>query len=260
MPSLLRDVLHDLRLAVAFMTRLPVGHVEAGAGGVARCLRVVPLVGAVIGAVLGGLYWLLVTAGAPPLAAAAIVFLASAALTGALHEDGMADVADSMGGYTRERRLEIMKDSRVGAFGALAVAGGLLVKSACLAALPGPLAVAALAACGALGRGPMAALSRWTPLARREGLAGAAGRPPLHVALTALALAAAIAALALPRPWLLPAFAATALTALAARWFCLRHIGGYTGDALGFAEQLTVIVLLLLFAMLAAADPLAAAS
>lgn len=248
-------LVQDLRLGAAFLTRIPMGHMDPASSNVSRCLRVIPLIGALIGALTGLVYVVLAQAGVPTLAAAAVAFLASAMLTGALHEDGMADVADSLGGYTRERRLEIMRDSRIGTFGGLALIFGAIAKVTALSSLPLPLAVPALAACGALGRGLMASLSRWTPQARTDGLASAAGRPSWHVAITAGLLACVLAALLLPHAWLAPALGVTILSAMAVRFLAMQQVGGYTGDVLGCAEQTTEIALLLLFAALASNVP-----
>ncbi len=248
-PPILLELRDDLRLAAGFLTRIPAGGVDRP--DVARCLRVFPVIGALIGVATGLVYLALVRAGVPLLAAGAIAFLASAMLTGALHEDGLADMADGLGGYTRERRLEIMRDSRIGTFGALALVFSAIARVTALAALPPAIAIPTLAACGALGRASPAAISRWTPQARKDGLASAAGRPGLHVVVMAVFAALVIAAVCLPKTWFVAAIAATILSALAVRWLAMRQLGGYTGDVLGCAEQVTEVSLLLLFAAMA---------
>ncbi len=111
--------IRDLRTATAFMTRLPVGAPEGG--DLAAACWAFPVAGLLIGAIAGGLLAAAWTFGAPPLVAALLALAAMAALTGALHEDGLADTADGLGGGSPERKLEIMRDSRVGAFGVLAL-------------------------------------------------------------------------------------------------------------------------------------------
>lgn len=249
MNAMARAFLDDLLLAASFLTRVPV-RVSA-TPDMARCLRAFPLIGALIGAAMAMVYLGLAKAGVPALAAAAIAFLAHAMLTGAMHEDGMADMADSLGGYTPERRLDIMRDSRIGTFGALALVFGGIAKVTALAALPLGLALPALMACGAMARATPAAISRWTPQARKDGLASAAGRPKLHVVVTAILLALVIAALCLPRAWFVGGVLVVIASALAVRWLAMRQLGGYTGDVLGCAEQVAEIALLLLFAALA---------
>lgn len=246
---ILLELRDDFQVAAGFLTRIPAGAVDRP--DIARCLRVFPVIGALIGVATALVYLGLARAGVPLPAAAAIAFLASAMLTGALHEDGLADMADGLGGYTRERRLEIMRDSRIGTFGALALVFSAIARVSALIALPLPMAIPVLAACGALGRMAPAAISRWTPQARRDGLASSAGRPELHVVVSAVIAALVIAALCLPKAWFVAAIAVTLASALAVRWLALRLLGGYTGDVLGCAEQVAEMALLLLFAAMA---------
>ena len=110
----------SLRWAWAFLTRLPGGAHPGDDRELGRSVPWFPIVGAILGALSGTVYWALHGPLGAPLAAVLAV-AASAAATGGLHEDGLADTADALGGATRERRLEIMKDSRVGVFGAMAL-------------------------------------------------------------------------------------------------------------------------------------------
>ena len=192
--------------------------------------------------------------GLPPLLAAALALAVSMRVTGAFHEDGLADTADGFGGgRTRERKLDIMKDSRIGTFGGAALVVSILARAAALAALlearGWPAAAAAWLMLGAVTR-----LVALTPLvllppARDEGAAWAAARPgPAALALGAgLAIALAFAAAA---PGGLSARAtALALVAALACGFALtamarRHIGGQTGDVAGAAEQTAEIAML----------------
>src|ERR1700738_1308254 len=120
------DWINDLRLATALLTRVPMPHPDgAMPAGLARAQRAFPLVGAMIGLVVGlaDLSWLAI--GIPPLAAATLALGASAALTGALHEDGLADVGDGFGGgRDRAAKLSIMRDSRLGTHRAICLLGG----------------------------------------------------------------------------------------------------------------------------------------
>jgi adenosylcobinamide-GDP ribazoletransferase len=233
----------DLAVALSLLTRLPVplDHARAGARAGAAAWAY-PLVGALVGATTGGAYAALAALGAAPGLAAAAALAAGLLLTGALHEDGLADVADGFGGgFTPERRLEIMRDSRHGTYGVAALTLALLAKWSLLAALSGPEAVAALAAAAALGRAVMGPALRWTPPARRDGLGAGAGRPAAAPALAAAALGAALA-LALGAPP--AALAAAALAALAVVALARRLIGGQTGDVLGAAALLAEIAAL----------------
>jgi adenosylcobinamide-GDP ribazoletransferase len=167
-------------------------------------------------------------------------------VTGALHEDGLADVADGFGGgRTREAKLEIMRDSRIGTFGALALILALLARAGAIAALATPLAVAsALVAAGAVSRAALPPVMTVLPLARADGLAAGAGRPhPTRAA--AAVLVAALIALALLGQAAAAALVAGAGAAFVVAWLARRQIGGHTGDVLGAVQQLTEIGVLL---------------
>lgn len=236
----------DLLSAFALLTRLPLPN-HRGTGAASAWAW--PLVGAVLGALgaalASGALWLGVTPGVT----AALVLALSAMLTGGLHEDGLSDTADGLfGGWTRARRLEIMKDSRVGSYGVLALVLVTLARWSALTAIlvygqNGGSHWAALIATGALSRAPMALMMALLPNARGEGLSHATGRPSAATALVALALAAAIAAgLAgwAAIPLVLVAYGAAILLAILA----LRKIGGQTGDILGASQQLAEVACL----------------
>ena len=250
----MNDWLDDLRTAVAFLTRLPMPHPQgANPPNFVRAHRLFPVVGAAIGGAVGLVCLGLRAAGLPDLAAAALALGASALLTGALHEDGLADVADGFGGgRDRAAKLEIMRDSRLGTYGALMLMVSFVTKLSALAALPDAFVVPGLIAAHALSRGVLPAMSMNLDYARKDGLAANAGKPEFATAATAAALALVIAWLALP--WRLAFSAALAAVACALGMALLaqRQIGGQTGDVLGGAEQLgETAVLLLLAATLA---------
>jgi adenosylcobinamide-GDP ribazoletransferase len=169
--------------------------------------------------------------------AAALALALQALLTGALHEDGLADCADGFwGGGTPERRLEIMRDSRIGSYGVLALVLTLLVRWSSLAALPPAALLPVLAAAGALSRAPMGLGMAVLPFARAGGLAVAVGRPPLPAAVLGLVLSLLAAAVLLGSAAALPALAGLAAAAAVA---CLARakIGGQTGDVVGAMQQ-----------------------
>jgi adenosylcobinamide-GDP ribazoletransferase len=240
----LRDIAlgagRDLASAMALLSRLPVpDHQGRGAASAWAW----PLVGSAIGALQAVIAGLALWLGVTPGVAAVLVLVAGAFLTGALHEDGLSDTADGLyGGWTRARRLEIMKDSRVGSYGVLALVLVTLARWSALTAIlvltgDGSGYWGALIATGALSRAPMALIMAILPNARGEGLSHATGRPSLRVAGTGLALAFGISALALgwaALPVLALVLAVSGVLALTA----LRRIGGQTGDILGAAQQL----------------------
>jgi adenosylcobinamide-GDP ribazoletransferase len=174
--------LDDLRIATAFLTRLPMPHPDgAQPESFARAQRLFPLVGAGIGAAVGLFCLLLRAIGVPDLAAAALALGGAALLTGALHEDGLADVADGFGGGRDvAAKLEIMRDSRLGTYGALALVVSFAAKLAAIAAIPDGLVVQSLIAAHALGRGVLPWIAISLPYARKDGLAANAGRPRRH--------------------------------------------------------------------------------
>src|SRR6266487_4160613 len=145
----------DFKTAVAFLTRLPMPHPDGAIpANFVRAHRMFPVVGALIGAVVGLLCLGLRSIGVPDLAAAALALGAGAIITGALHEDGLADVADGFGGGRNlESKLEIMRDSRLGTYGAMILMVSFVAKLSALAALPDAVVVQSLIATHALARG-----------------------------------------------------------------------------------------------------------
>ena len=219
--------------AVAFLTRIPVGRLaEVDAAAVRRSAPLFPLVGGAIGALGGGVVDL--AAGPlPPLAAAALGLGVVALVTGGLHLDALADTADGLGGTTKERRLEIMRDHAIGSFGAVALVVVLVFQASLLASESSAWsALAAAATCGRWAALPPAA---FLPAARTEGTALSS----LSAASVALGLlAACIVAVGVRGVDGLAAVAAAALTALLLGAFFRRRLGGVTGDTLGATSEL----------------------
>lgn len=239
--------------AVSFLTRVPIGRAVAIDGGdVARGTLLFPLVGAAVNAVAGGLAVLLYP-WLPSFPAAAIAVAAAILLTGALHVDALADTFDAAGARTRERALEIMRDSRVGAYGATAIVLGLLIKVGAVAALlDRGEALPALVAAGALSRAASPPLAALLPYPRAEGgpgsvLAGRVSRAAA-AATVALGISAAVLVGGIDGAWM--ALAALVTTSLLGIVY-LRRLGGATGDGLGAAAELSETVALVVAAGLA---------
>jgi adenosylcobinamide-GDP ribazoletransferase len=234
--------LGELLIAAQFFTRLPLGvALPPQPGALARASWVFPIVGAVIGIVCGVAYAIARAFAFPLLAAALIAVAAGVLVTGGLHEDGLADTVDGLGGGSdRTEKLAIMRDSRSGAFGVLALVFSVGLRAAAVAALAGGgtgLILAALVAAHAVGRGGLAAVMAIAPTARLDGLGATAGRPDGETMAAALVISALIALLALGfragfGAMVLAAVAMTAIAVLARR-----QVGGYTGDVLGAIEQ-----------------------
>ncbi len=221
-----------LGLCWSFLTVLPAPFVDAKPGQLAVAIAFFPLVGAALGASLGGI-GLVLDRALPSGPTAVLVLLASALLTGGLHLDALMDTADGVfGGTTIRRRLEIMRDSRVGAFGAIAGILALLGQYACLTEQTGLPRLIALVTALAMGRWAMVVAIRAFPPARPEGLGATFHRSATSGALAgATALAALIAAATFPLG--LAALLSSALVAIGGGWFIARRLGGLTGDSYG---------------------------
>ena len=238
--------------ALQFLTRLPIPAAAAGHGPdrLAQAARWFPVAGGIAG-LIAGLVYAAAALALPPLAAAALALAAGMALTGALHEDGLSDTLDGLGGgFTRERALKIMRDSRIGAYGAAGIGVSLLVRAGALSALGPAEGLAALVAAHAAGRAAMIPALRFSRYARAEGAAAAvaggmpAGAFPASVLLAVLVCGGAAG-------WIGLAALAAAYAAGALALACLnRRLGGYTGDGLGAMEQAGEIAALLVLAAL----------
>ncbi len=241
----------DLIIALAFYTRLPIPHDRAADGEeLGRASWAAPIAGAVVGAVGALAYALAHAAGLGPLPASGLALAATVVLTGALHEDGLADTADAFGApASPEDRLAIMRDSRIGTFGACALILSLGLRWAALASLAGPTrAAVVLIAAHAAARAVPPLLMLMIPPARSDGLSAAAGLPPSDsVAVAAvLGFVALIIALGLGKGVI--AAALLALFLLATRRLALIKIGGQSGDVLGALEQVSEVLVLLVAA------------
>ncbi len=237
-------MLRDFKIAVVFLTRWPLkldGRV--GIGDLAAVVHFFPVVGLLVGS-LGGLVFLAASfAHLPSLPAAILTLAAMTLFTGALHEDGLADTADSLGALPdRERALEIMRDSRIGSFGTIAL---ILVITGKLLAIAGIFdgfrAAAAVVAAAAFSRAVMPVVMYVQPSARGRGLAAGAGRPALERVLSALAIGIGAAVILLPADQALTALLAATGTAALAAWLLGRAFAGCTGDTLGAVQQLSEV-------------------
>jgi adenosylcobinamide-GDP ribazoletransferase len=232
----------DMAEALMLLTRLPVPVRLTRPRG-AGASWAWPLAGAAVASLAATVSAAATATGLPPGLAAGLALAALVLLTGALHEDGLADTADGLwGGQTRDRRLEILRDSRIGTYGVVALVLGLGLRwqvMAALAADPGVLA-AAMVAAACLSRATMAGVAWALPHARPDGLSAATGRPPAGAVALASALALALA-LGLAGPVALLAALAAALASAVLARVALARIGGQTGDILGASQQLAEI-------------------
>jgi adenosylcobinamide-GDP ribazoletransferase len=258
-------VLNAFLAAVQFLTRVPVpgGLNRSGADPSPLLQEAVvffPLVGGLIGLVTGAVIWAASHLWPMPLAVL-IGLAAEAVLTGAFHEDAVADCCDGFGGgWSREDVLRIMKDSRIGSFGMLGLALALLLRAGCLAAVDRAELLPVVVASSGVGRwAGLLLMAVLPPLVDREGLARDVGS---RIKLRDLAAGTVLAAPAVVwYAWLEPirfgcGLAAVLLGAGAWAWYVRRRLGGTTGDCLGFACYLGQVLVLLA----AAAQPVSLAA
>jgi adenosylcobinamide-GDP ribazoletransferase len=246
----LRNWSADFGLAVSLLTRIPMPQrTDVAPERMARAQRAFPLVGALVGLAIGLVDRCLLAIGIPELAATALALGAGALLTGALHEDGLADVADGLGGgRDREKKLAIMRDSRIGTYGVLALLVSFVAKCSALASLPAGEIIPALVVAHAMARAAIPMVTANMPFARDDGLARSAGRPDTASAVIAAVIAIVIGLLCLPIGHVVLAVIVTAAAAAAMAMLARRQIGGVTGDVFGAIEQTAETAVLLILA------------
>lgn len=237
----------DIAVSLALLTRLPLHLPKESFARGARASWAYPLVGVVMGGLAVGLSALMLSAGFDPTTVALVILSLSLILTGAMHEDGLADCADGFwGGWEKARRLEIMKDSQIGSYGVVALILALAARWWGGSALLTQGALWSLIAIATLSRAAMPVVMFALPHARNTGLSHLQGRPPIQAVGAAIALAFVIAVICLgwgALAYLFWASVATVAVACIAR----SKIGGQTGDVLGASQQCVEITLLLIF-------------
>ena len=233
----MRGLFDDLFRAFALLTRLPFPHSEQEPGTrYARCAWAYPVVGAVVGALAGLMWFAGQFAGLGLSLTAGLVVGLQVLLTGAMHEDGLADFADGLGGGRDPvSMLAIMRDSRIGTYGVVALVLAIGLRWTAIASLGVHMALAGLICSALLGRLVMALIPRFMPYARDTGLGALVARPPRRALVAAVAISVLVLVLHLS---FVVAAITLAVSALVAGWIALlakRRIGGYTGDVLGAA-------------------------
>lgn len=244
--ALARLAMDDITTCLTFYTRLPFFSNGPARRSFAQAQWAAPVAGLVVGFFGGIAYVVAELVGLPDFIAAVFGLGVTMLVTGCLHEDGLADVADGFGGGSgKERKLEIMKDSRIGTYGVAALGLTMLLRWSAIAALPSPgAAMAAFVAAHMASRALIPAFMRLVAPARESGLSAGAGAIPLEAAQGALGIG--VAAL-----FLLGLAGALMAAAFLAIWFFLlrrlseQQIGGQTGDVLGCLQQGGEIVVLL---------------
>jgi adenosylcobinamide-GDP ribazoletransferase len=241
----------EIRLAFAFLTCLPVRltHDEAVIP-VGAAVRAFPIAGLAVGLIASAVYALADLLGMSGTVAAALAVAAMVVVGGGLHEDGLADTADGLGGRGREHALEIMRDSHIGSFGVMALVFVQLLRVTALS-YAGSVqeAVLMLIAAAAGSRAVVPAVMYMLPPARSDGLGRAAGQPDRRRVVDAGALGVIFVLGTAPVVWDLAWRAAAVLSAIlvtaAAAGFARKRFGGQTGDILGAIQQLAEVAILL---------------
>ena len=249
----IRTIVTDVRIGISFATILPFSPSTAvDDGEVTRASWALPVAGLLVGLVGSAVYAIAHAIGLTPGPAAMLALASTVIVTGALHEDGLADTADGLGGgRTRERKLEIMRDSRIGTYGACALFISLILRWSALAAIAAPRSVMiALLLAHAAARAGVPAFMAFVPPARPDGLSARAGQPSPQSAAIALGLGALVLALGFGPGKAILAVALLALIGLIMARLAIKHIGGQTGDILGAFEQLAETAILLMAAAL----------
>ena len=244
----LGERLGEFSTGIHFLTRLPLPrHAPPGDRAVGQSVWAFPLAGVVVGLIGALVYALAHRLGLPSWPSASLAVAATLGVTGCLHEDGLADTADGFGGGdTTERKLDIMRDSRIGTYGVCALALSLLLRTGALASLAEPgMVAAALIAAHAAARATMPVVMFLVPPARRDGLSYAAGQPSAARVAVAAVLAVLILGLCLGPLLAVVAVVLLAIVIALMAGLSERQIGGQTGDVLGAIEQISEIVILL---------------
>ncbi|MDF3072736.1 MAG: cobS [Alphaproteobacteria bacterium] len=241
--------LQAFAVALAFFTRLKLRPEKIHP--LAACAQGFAAAGAVVGLIVGLVLLAAHGLGLPGLVSALLALGSGLIVTGALHEDGLADCADALGARERERSLAIMRDSRTGTYGVLALLLSTGLRVAALVALPGSVALAALIGAHAFSRGALAiALERLEPL-RRDGLGATAGKPQHRQAMLSLGIGAGVllvVCLLFAKIGVgLFALVLGGLAGMAAMEVARRRFGGQTGDVLGAIQQCIEIAALVAF-------------
>ena len=237
----------ETRVALGFLTRIPVSLDDAPAVPLAQAARGFAIAGLVVGIAGAVMFALAEVFTLPTLVTALLAVGAMVLLTGGLHEDGLADTADGLGGgHDRNQALAIMRDSRIGSFGVIALVLALGLRAAALSALGYPDAAGwAIIAAACASRAALPAMMLWLPPARTDGRSHEAGTPDRRSAIEAAVLGLVALVLCLG---VIAALIAAALIALFIALFgryLLHRLGGQTGDTLGASQQVCEILVLL---------------
>lgn len=236
----MKQELNLLRHAFLFYSRIPAGRIDYSDENLIKAFRYLPLVGIIVGG-LSGLSYTLTSTFLPVYVSVILSMIVSILLTGGLHEDGLSDFFDAFGGgHSKDRTLEIMKDSHIGVYGVLSLIFLCLMKFSLLLSLPQSIFPLVLIGASASARLVPIIASRISTYARKDGQQSKSMH--LRIPIDRVTLFIAILFALLPLfflPWQVSALVLPLYVILlwAMKWYTERRIGGYTGDTLGALEQ-----------------------
>jgi adenosylcobinamide-GDP ribazoletransferase len=234
--------------AIQFLTRVPVRLRTPP--DLQDAVPWFPVVGAAIGATIGGVVVVLMEL-VPASVAAAVGIVIGLMITGAFHEDGLADTADALGGWTPEQRREILKDSRHGSYGVAALCTTIVLRIVCVATLAPAVAFAGLVAAHTLGRGAAVGVMGVAPPSPSTGLGADYTRSLTRSQVAAGVVASLVIAALATGWWAGPLAVAAGLGAVAVAAVATRAFGGVSGDILGAVEQVGECLVLVVITGLA---------
>ena len=237
----------DILRALGLLSRLPISvNSESARNRGAAASWAFPVAGFAIGLVTAVVGCIASWVGFPPVIAAGVALATMIMVSGAMHEDGLADTADGLwGAYEAPRRLEIMKDSHIGAYGVIALVLSIVVRWAAIVALmENHIFFCAIIGVATLSRAPMVMVMARVENARDTGLSAGVGRPQIETALAAVAIALAIGIMTAGAAATLFGVVLVVLTTLGIVAIAREKIGGQTGDILGAVQQIAEIAVL----------------
>ena len=233
----------EMRIALLTLTRLPLASVGEPPPTLAASSWAFGLVGGIVGGASALGFGVAVAANLPVVLAGLVAIAIGIVVTGAMHEDGLADLADGFGGgHDPERKLAIMRDSQVGSYGVLALILAIALRALCIGAIEQPMVVVcAMIAIAVASRSAMVVVLYAMPAARGDGLGRLAVGVGGAQVTVALASALGIGCVLVAVPVWLACLVAMGIAGVGLSWLALRQIGGQTGDVLGAAQQVTEI-------------------
>jgi len=240
---------NEIKLAITLLTRIPIGSIKGEVPAISVTGWVWPIIGLLIGLASGGVYLLGSYLNFPPPISALLSISISILLTGGLHEDGLADVADGFGGgHTKERKLEIMRDSRVGTYGILALIISVGFRVITVACFTEPLvAFSAILLTSAISRTAMILALSFMPVARNDGMGHTASdKSNQKIAYIALGIMS-VGMIPIGFVISFSIFVILIISCTLFGWVAIRQIGGQTGDVLGTMQQIAEVTTLLVF-------------